>query len=128
MTLSAPTSIAAISLTGTLVSYGAGPVLVPLTLEMNEQRIGIVGRNGSGKSTFLHSLIGQLPLRAGQLSLGNFSVQALHNDHLLRAKHVSFVQSMFVGVEALTLHAYVSLGRLPYLGAFGKNSDCPFFL
>ena len=87
------------------------------------QLYALIGRNGSGKSTFLHSLIGQLPLRAGQLSLCNFSVQALHNDHLLRAKHVSFVQSMFVGVEALTLHAYVSLGRLPYLGAFGRMQD-----
>ena len=87
------------------------------------QLYALIGRNGSGKSTFLHSLIGQLPLRAGQLSLGNFSVQALQNDHLLRATHVSFVASMFPGIDALTLHAYVSLGRLPYLGAFGRMQD-----
>ena len=87
------------------------------------QLYALIGRNGSGKSTFLHSLIGQLPLRAGQLSLGNFSVQALQNDHLLRATHVSFVASMFPGIDALTLHAYVSLGRLPYLDAFGRMQD-----
>ena len=87
------------------------------------QLYALIGRNGSGKSTFLHSLIGQLPLRAGQLSLGNFSVQSLQNDHLLRATHVSFVASMFPGIDALTLHAYVSLGRLPYLGAFGRMQD-----
>jgi iron complex transport system ATP-binding protein len=83
------------------------------------QLYALIGRNGSGKSTLLQSLIGQLPLLSGQLSIGNFSVQTLQKNHNLRSTHVSFVASMFPGIDALTLHAYVSLGRLPYLGAFG---------
>lgn len=84
------------------------------------QIYALIGRNGSGKSTLLQTLIGQLPLRAGSISLGAFSLTELQKDAALRAKQVSYVASMFTGVEALTLRAYVSLGRMPHLGAFGR--------
>lgn len=80
----------------------------------------LIGRNGSGKSTLLHSLIGQLPLRAGSISLGAFSLEELQKNTALRSTQVAYVASMFAGVEALTLRAYVSLGRVPHLGAFGR--------
>lgn len=84
------------------------------------QIYALIGRNGSGKSTLLQTLIGQLPLRAGSISLGAFSLAELQKNAVLRAKQVSYVASMFTGVEALTLRAYVSLGRMPHLGAFGR--------
>jgi iron complex transport system ATP-binding protein len=84
------------------------------------QIYALIGRNGSGKSTLLQSLIGQLPLRAGSISVGAFSLEELQKNAALRATQVSYVASMFAGVEALTLHAYVSLGRVPHLGAFGR--------
>lgn len=83
----------------------------------------LIGRNGSGKSTLLQSLIGQLPLRAGSISVGAFSLDELQKNAVLRATQVSYVASMFAGVEALTLHAYVSLGRVPHLGAFGRLQE-----
>lgn len=90
-------------------------------LALPEGRIyALIGRNGSGKSTLLHSLIGQLPLRAGSISLGAFSLEELQKNTALRSTQVSYVASMFAGVEALTLRAYVSLGRVPHLGAFGR--------
>lgn len=84
------------------------------------QIYALIGRNGSGKSTLLQTLIGQLPLRAGSISLGAFSLGELQKNAALRSTQVSYVASMFAGVEALTLHAYVSLGRVPHLGAFGR--------
>lgn len=84
------------------------------------QIYALIGRNGSGKSTLLHSLIGQLPLRAGSISLGAFSLEELQKNTALRSTQVAYVASMFAGVEALTLRAYVSLGRVPHLGAFGR--------
>jgi iron complex transport system ATP-binding protein len=84
------------------------------------QVYALIGRNGSGKSTLLQSLIGQLPLRSGQISLGKFSLEAIQKNALLRSEQVSYVSSMFAGVEALTLQSYVSLGRLPHLGTFGR--------
>jgi iron complex transport system ATP-binding protein len=84
------------------------------------QIYALIGRNGSGKSTLLQTLIGQLPLRAGSISVGAFTLEELQKNAALRAKQVSFVASMFTGVEALTLRAYVSLGRVPHLGAFGR--------
>ena len=84
------------------------------------QIYALIGRNGSGKSTLLQSLLGQLPLRAGSISVAAFSLEELQKNAALRATQVSYVASMFAGVEALTLHAYVSLGRVPHLGAFGR--------
>ena len=84
------------------------------------QIYALIGRNGSGKSTLLQSLIGQLPLRAGSISVGAFSLEELQKNATLRSTQVAYVASMFAGVEALTLRAYVSLGRVPHLGAFGR--------
>ena len=84
------------------------------------QIYALIGRNGSGKSTLLQSLIGQLPLRAGSISIGVFSLEELQKNAALRSTQAAYVASMFAGVEALTLRAYVSLGRVPHLGAFGR--------
>jgi iron complex transport system ATP-binding protein len=84
------------------------------------QIYALIGRNGSGKSTLLQSLIGQLPLRAGSISIGAFSLEELQKNAALRSTQVAYVASMFAGVDALTLRAYVSLGRVPHLGALGR--------
>jgi len=93
--------------------------LAPLALPAG-QIYALIGRNGSGKSTLLHSLIGQLPLRSGSITLGAYSLDELQKNAALRSRQVSFVASMFAGLDALTLRAYVSLGRVPHLGAFGR--------
>ena len=37
---------------------------------MRGERVGIVGRNGAGKTSFLRALVGETPLTAGVRSVG----------------------------------------------------------
>lgn len=52
-------------------SYGNRSILTSFQLLIKPgDRYGIVGKNGSGKSTFLHVLAGRLPLDRGELIVG----------------------------------------------------------
>jgi len=44
-------------------------VLRPLSLRLTEQRIGLIGANGSGKSSFIRLINGLLPPSAGHISV-----------------------------------------------------------
>lgn len=104
------------------IQVGYAQVLLEIDdLALEAGRVyALIGRNGSGKSTLLKSMIGQLPLLGGQIEIGDHSIHQLIKDHAQRAREIAYVASMFEGVEALTLKAYVALGRLPYLGALGR--------
>ena len=45
-------------------------MLDPLSLTLNERRIGIIGLNGSGKTTFARMINGQVPPSPGSVSVG----------------------------------------------------------
>ncbi len=49
-------------------------VLGPLSLEISERRIGIVGRNGSGKSSFSRLLAGLIAPNVGKVKVNNVDV------------------------------------------------------
>lgn len=49
-------------------------VLGPVSVEMSEQRIGIVGRNGSGKSSFARLLAGLIKSDAGHVTVADVDV------------------------------------------------------
>ena len=96
-------------------------------LELAEGMVyGLVGRNGSGKSTFLQTLIGEVAPLKGDITVHGRSLMELQKDVALRAKSIAFVSSMFAGLEALTLEEYVGLGRLPHLGPFGRMQTADF--
>ncbi|BDA83868.1 putative ABC transporter ATP-binding protein [Aureimonas sp. SA4125] len=59
-----------IVLDGVGVSRGGRDVLADLTLTLGEKRIGVIGANGSGKSTFARLLNGLLLPTVGQVLVG----------------------------------------------------------
>ena len=56
-----------ISLQAAGFAIAGKPILSDLTLELHEQRIGILGRNGSGKSSFLRLVAGLVAPDKGQV-------------------------------------------------------------
>jgi urea ABC transporter ATP-binding protein UrtE len=57
-----------LSTSGLRSGYGTGDVLQDISIEVNPGEIvGVLGRNGMGKSTLMRTAIGLLPARAGSL-------------------------------------------------------------
>ena len=52
---------------GAAVAYDGEQVLTPLTVSLSEQRIGIIGSNGSGKSTTVRLINGLIEPTSGQV-------------------------------------------------------------
>ncbi len=80
----------------------------------------LVGANGSGKSTFFKSLLGQIPFLSGRVLLKN--VELNFKNPVERSKQIAFVESSFAGVEFLTVEDLILLGRTPYIGSIGRYS------
>jgi ATP-binding cassette subfamily F protein 3 len=54
------------------IAYGADPVLTDVDFDLYRgDKVGLIGRNGSGKSSLLKALIGELAPASGSISLGN---------------------------------------------------------
>jgi iron complex transport system ATP-binding protein len=80
--------------------------------------VALIGRNGTGKSTLLKSMIGLLPGLGGAFNLEG---KPIHQYNLPeRARLVSFVSSQLTQLPSLTVGELVALGRLPYTGWMGR--------
>lgn len=62
-----PTTAPVLELDGVHVSFDGRPVLVDVTARLAERRIGVIGENGSGKSTFARLLNGLVRPDAGRV-------------------------------------------------------------
>ena len=72
------------------VVYESRTVLAPITVSISEHRVGVIGANGSGKSTFLRLINGIGSPTAGTVSFDGLDVS--RNGKEVR-KHVGFVFS-----------------------------------
>lgn len=99
-----------IALRGATASLGARPVLrgVDLTVHAGEV-VALLGANGSGKSTAVRSVIGQVPLTGGDLSLFGTPLRRFKEWH--RVGYVPQRTTAAGGVPA-TVREIVSSGRL----------------
>jgi ATP-binding cassette subfamily F protein 3 len=67
-----PLSPPLIAMEGVSVGYDDKPILARLNLTIsNDDRIGLLGANGNGKSTFAKLLAGRLPLLGGKMRRSN---------------------------------------------------------
>lgn len=99
-----------ISLSGATASLGSRPVLrgVDLTVRRGEV-VALLGANGSGKSTAVRAVVGQVPLTAGELRL--FGTPHRRFRAWARIGYVPQRTTAASGVPA-TVREVVSAGRL----------------
>ena len=91
----------------------------PLQLEQGKL-YGLIGRNGIGKSTFLQTLVGLIPLVSGEILVQGNSLETLRKKEL--AKKVAFVGTAFPVMDNLSVYEYLMLGRIPYTNVFGTTN------
>jgi iron complex transport system ATP-binding protein len=96
-----------------------GVVYGPLNTEIHKpEMIGIIGRNGIGKSTLLRTLTGiQHAIRGTVMIRGKEISKISRSD---RARLISYVSTEAVHVQNLRVKELVSMGRFPYTNWFGK--------
>ncbi|MEH6991616.1 ABC transporter ATP-binding protein [Neobacillus drentensis] len=62
-------------------SFGKKLILESINIEINKHEIcALVGRNGAGKSTFINSLLGLLPVKQGTISINGVQVTKKNHD------------------------------------------------
>lgn len=93
-------------------------VLNDLSISFDKGRIiALIGRNGSGKSTFLDCLLG-INEYEGEILINNQNIKELASKEY--AKLVSFIpQSVQINID-YSIRDFVSFGRNPYIG-FGLS-------
>ena len=104
-----------IELTDVTLAYGERTVLSGLNLRLEERRVGVVGSNGSGKSTFVRLLNGLLLPSQGQVLVGSLNTREKAKEVRRR---VGFVFQAFNLVPTLTAEQNIVLplelaGRRP---------------
>jgi len=111
--MSDPVSNAIASATELVVRFGHQIVLDRASLTILEgERIGLVGRNGSGKSTFLQIAAGVMPPDAGELNRRRDLV-------------VGYMPQMFALDEKATVHANILAGAERILDLIQEYEAAP---
>ncbi len=74
-----------LEVSGLWANYGATPILQGVDMDIKKAEIvGLIGRNGVGKTTTMRCLIGLLRATAGRIRLNGQDVTALSSDELAR--------------------------------------------
>ncbi len=110
-----PAATPVISVRGATAALGARPVLrgVDLTVHRGEV-VALLGANGSGKSTAVRSVIGQVPLTGGTIEL--FGTERRRFRDWARVGYVPQRTTAASGVPA-TIREVVTSGRLSAAGS-----------
>ena len=111
----------AITLKGTTLGYKKAGEITPIIKDLNlsfsqGDFIGIVGLNGVGKSTFLKSLCGLLPILGGEILIEERNSSEFSLSQL--AKKISIVLTEKIGGFNLTAYDVVAAGQIPYTNSF----------
>lgn len=101
-----------LNVTNVVAGYGRGVVLRDLSLSVEEGEVlGVLGRNGMGKSTLIRVLAGLLNIRSGRLEVSGADLTRAPAH--VRARHGIAVVPQGRGVfPDLTVNENLQLGRL----------------
>ncbi|ETI67668.1 ABC transporter ATP-binding protein [Neobacillus vireti] len=90
-------------------SFGKKAVLDSVTIQINKNEIcALVGRNGAGKSTFINSLLGLLPVKQGSISINGMEVtkkNAAWKKAIAYLPEKFMLYPMLTGLENMTFFA-----------------------
>lgn len=101
--------------------YGDREILHDVTLSVEEgDFVGLIGSNGTGKSTLIKCISGLLPLTKGEITICRREQSLLKSRE--RARLVAVVPQSYHVDYDFTVEDIVMMGRNPYLG-FGKRED-----
>jgi ATP-binding cassette subfamily F protein 3 len=103
------------------LGYDGVPVLRDVDLQLRPgSRCGLLGRNGAGKSTLLKSLVGELPLLAGERQAGEHCRVGYFDQQQLEA--LDLEASPFLHLQRLRPEAREQ-AVLDFLGGFNFRGD-----
>jgi iron complex transport system ATP-binding protein len=99
------------------------PILQVESLEIESGSLtALIGKNGSGKSTFLKTICGILPTLKGNVIVGKKEISQCNEKE--RSQLVAFVGSSQLAIPYLSVKEFVLLGRSPHTGILGRyNSE-----
>lgn len=81
----------------------------------------IIGKNGIGKTTFIHTVLGLIPAIKGEIEIKSQNIHRISANQ--RAKLVAHVPSKFEGVQHLSTRDFIAMGRAPYTNFLGKLAE-----
>jgi iron complex transport system ATP-binding protein len=98
-------------------SYTKEPLLKNISLDFKAgEFVGLIGANGTGKSTLLQLLLGLIKQQSGKVTVNGTDIHSLKRREI--AKQLAFVPQSIELPYAFTAQELVAMGRNPYLGAF----------
>ena len=118
--MSAPTSLNVEALTA---GYGDITVLRDVSTAVEGGRVlGVLGRNGMGKTTLIRTLSGQVPLQSGRIAFNGEDVGGLSAHQRARRGMTTVVQGRGI-FPRLTVREHLTMGRVAGGGHKPDRSD-----
>lgn len=101
--------------------YGKKEILKNLNFSLNSgETLGILGRNGIGKSTFLKTILGLLKFKIGEIFINNERLNSLDNKS--RAKLVGYVPQSEKIAFSFKVRDLILMGINANIGIFSRPS------
>lgn len=103
------------------IGYGK-PLMENISFELSTgSLVAILGRNGTGKTTLLKTLMGFIPTLKGNIFIENQPVSQISSQQL--AHKISIVNTERIRMNYFLVSDFIGLGRFPYTNFIGKLSD-----
>jgi iron complex transport system ATP-binding protein len=107
------------------LSYDKRTVLEDISITLKEKSfIGIIGKNGTGKSTLLKAITGLLKPVKGNIFVDNEDVYMMKKNIL--AKKISFMPQTMQFDFSFNVKDFIMFGRFPYINMFKLASKDDF--
>ena len=112
----------AVSVEHLTVRLGATVALRDVSLAVRPgELLAIAGPNGSGKTTFIRTVLGLVPAELGEVFLGGVPAARLSLED--RARRLAWMPQEEMPGDNVTLFEYVLYGRHPYVPRFGTEGE-----